>query len=369
MGRVTPEDHPSPSAQPPPWLNRWLLTASLTLLGVAATLWVMRQLTALLLMIFLALFVAVALIPAVDWLERRNWNRRWAALLVFVAALLLVVLFLATLLPLFINQTAAITVRLPEYLASAERWLNNFVDVDLLDSQLETQLQDLGSLLQQYGAQVAGGVLAVGTTLVTAVFQGVTILLFSYYMVAETPKMLRLVLSLFPARRQRLLLRIWQVSIEKTGGYVYSRLILSLLSAVITAAALALLSVPYPVALGIWVGVISQFIPVIGTYLAGALPVFIALFENPVTALWVVVLIVAYQQVENLLISPRVTARTMAIHPAVSVGAVIAGGYLMGAVGAVLSLPVAAIVQSLISTSRRRHELVAGVDEADGPVE
>lgn len=366
---MTLEDRPSQSAQPPPWLNRWLLTASLTLLGIAVALWVIGQLAALLLMIFLALFVAVALIPAVDWLERRRWNRRWATLLVFAATMLLVILFLATLLPLFINQTAAITVQLPEYLASAEQWLNNFMDVDLLDSQVRTQLEDLGSLLQRYGAQVAGGVLAVGSTLATVVFQAVTILLFSYYMVAETPRMLRLVLSLFPARRQRLLLQIWQVSIEKTGGYVYSRLILSLLSAVITAVALALLSVPYPVALGIWVGVISQFIPVIGTYLAGALPVFIALFEAPITALWVIVLIVAYQQIENLLISPRVTSRTMAIHPAVSVGAVIAGGYLMGALGAVLSLPVAAIVQSLISTSRRRHELVVGLDEPDDPLE
>lgn len=363
---MTLEDHPSQSARPPAWLNRWLFTAALTLLGFAATVWVIGQLTTLLLIIFLALFLAVALIPAVDWLEKRSWNRRWATLVVFIAAFLLIALFLATLLPLFINQTAAITVKLPDYLVATEEWLNNFIDIELLDNQVRSQLENLGSLLQQYGAQVAGGVLAVGTTLANVVFQGVTILLFAFYMVAETPKMLRLVLSFFPASRQRLLLQIWQVSIEKTGGYVYSRIILSMLSAVITAVVLAMLSVPYPVALGIWVGVMSQFIPVIGTYIAGALPVFIALIENPITALWVIVLIIGYQQIENLLISPRVTSRTMAIHPAVSVGAVIAGGSLMGAVGAVLSLPVAAIIQSLISTSRRRHELVEAFGEQEG---
>ncbi len=122
---------------------------------------------------------------------------------------------------------------------------------------------------------------------------------------------------------------------------------------------------PYPVALGIWVGVTSQVLPVIGTYIAGALPVFIALVEDPITALWVLVIIVAYQQLENLVISPRVTSRTMEIHPAVSVGAVIAGGSLMGIVGAVLALPVAAIVQSLISTTRQRHDLVVRFDEQD----
>ena len=359
------EDRSSASAQPPPWLNRWLLTASLTLLGIAATLWVIGQLTTLLLIIFLSLFLSVALIPAVDWLEKRRWNRRWATVVVFIGALVVMLLFLATLLPLFINQTAAITVKLPDYLTATEDWLNNFVDIDLLDSQVRDQLEDLGTILQKYGAQVAGGVLAVGSTLASVVFQAVTILLFSFYMVAETPKMLGLVLSFFPASRQRILLQIWQVSIEKTGGYVYSRVILSAVSAVVTAVGLALLSVPYPVALGIWVGVMSQFIPVVGTYIAGALPVFIALIENPITALWVVILIIGYQQIENLFISPRVTSRTMAIHPAVSVAAVIAGGSLMGAVGAVLSLPVAAIIQSLISTTRQRHDLVVVFDEQD----
>ncbi len=367
---MTPEERSPRSTQPPPWLNRWLLTASLTLLAVAATLWVLGQLADLLLLVFLALFLSVALIPAVDWLEKHRWNRRWATVVVFVGTVLMISLFLATLLPLFINQTAAITVKLPDYLKATEEWLNNFVDIDLLDTQVRDQLEDLGSLLQQYGGQVAGGVLAVGTTVANMAFRGVTVLLFAFYMVAETPKMLRLVLSFFSASRQRLLLQIWQVSIEKTGGYVYSRVILSAVSAVITAVVLAFLAVPYPVALGVWVGVMSQFIPIIGTYIAGALPVFIALIEKPVTALWVVVLIIGYQQIENLLISPRVTSRTMAIHPAVSVGAVIAGGSLMGAVGAVLSLPVAAIIQSLISTSRQRHELVVGFgeqNEEDGP--
>lgn len=359
------EDISSQSAHPPPWLNRWLLTASLILLGVAATVWVITQLTTLLLMTFMALFLTVALGPAVDWLEKRRWSRRWATAAVFFAAFFLVVLFLATLLPLFINQTAAIAVKLPDYLATTEEWLGRFVDIDLLDAAVRDQLEDLGSLLQKYGTQVAGGVLAVGTTLVNVVFQGVTILLFAFYMVAEAPKMLRMVLSFFSASRQRLLLQIWQVSIEKTGGYVYSRMILSVVSAVITAVALALLSVPYPVALGIWVGVTSQVLPVIGTYIAGALPVFIALVEDPITALWVLVVIVAYQQLENLVISPRVTSRTMEIHPAVSVGAVIAGGSLMGIVGAVLALPVAAIVQSLISTTRQRHDLVVRFDEQD----
>jgi predicted PurR-regulated permease PerM len=82
---------------------------------------------------------------------------------------------------------------------------------------------------------------------------------------------------------------------------------------------------------------VSQFVPSVGTYLAGALPVLIALLSQPVDALWVLAFIVAYQQLENMVLSPRITSRTMALHPAVAFGAVIAGGAIMGPIGALLA--------------------------------
>ena len=116
---------------------------------------------------------------------------------------------------------------------------------------------------------------------------------------------------------------------------------------------------PYPLALGLWVGLVSQFVPSVGTYLAGALPVLIALLNRPVDALWVLVFIVVYQQVENMVLSPRITSRTMALHPAVAFGAVIAGGAIMGPIGALLALPAAASVQALVSSYLHRYEVVA----------
>ena len=125
-------------------------------------------------------------------------------------------------------------------------------------------------------------------------------------------------------------LRVWELAIDSTGGYVYSRVLLAACSAVATTVFLTVAGVPYPLALGLWVGLVSQFVPTAGTYLAGALPVLIALLDNPVSALWVLVFIVVYQQFENMVLSPRITARTMALHPAVAFGAVIAGGRSWG---------------------------------------
>jgi predicted PurR-regulated permease PerM len=110
--------------------------------------------------------------------------------------------------------------------------------------------------------------------------------------------------------------------------------------------------VPYPLALGLWVGLVSQFVPSVGTYLAGALPVLIALLNRPVDALWVLVFIVVYQQVENMVLSPRITSRTMALHPAV-------------AFGALLALSAAASVQALVSSYLHRYEVV--VSPLTGP--
>jgi hypothetical protein len=107
----------------------------------------------------------------------------------------------------------------------------------------------------------------------------------------------------------------------------------------------------------LWVGLISQFVPVVGTYLAGVLPLLIAVIDDPVSALWVLAVIVVYQQVENYLLAPRITARTMEIHAAVAFASVIAGAAILGPVGAVLALPVAATVQAILSTAIQRHEV------------
>jgi predicted PurR-regulated permease PerM len=105
-------------------------------------------------------------------------------------------------------------------------------------------------------------------------------------------------------------------------------------------------------------GVLSQFVPVIGTYIGLVLPALAALAVRPITALWVVVALVAYQQLENYLIAPRITSHTMEIHPAVTIAALIAGVALLGGMGAILALPVTATVQALISTAIHRQPLI-----------
>jgi predicted PurR-regulated permease PerM len=134
---------------------------------------------------------------------------------------------------------------------------------------------------------------------------------------------------------------------------------LATLSAVVHGVAFTVMDVPFAVTLGLWVGVVSQFIPAIGTYLAGVLPIAVALATSPRTALTVLVFILVFQQVENYVISPVLSARTMKVHPAAGFIAALSGLALFGPIGALLALPVVATAQSFLSTYLVRHQVVA----------
>ncbi len=154
-------------------------------------------------------------------------------------------------------------------------------------------------------------------------------------------------------------LTVWDISTQKAGGYVISRGILAMISAAFHGVVFLILDLPYWLPLALWVGLVSQFIPTIGTYLAGALPVVIALVDGrPWLALAVLVAVTVYQQIENYFVSPRVTRSTLEIHPAVAFGSVIVGSSLFGVTGALLAIPVVATIQSIITVYGKRYALV-----------
>jgi predicted PurR-regulated permease PerM len=161
-------------------------------------------------------------------------------------------------------------------------------------------------------------------------------------------------------------LRAWEIAIDKTGGYIYSRGLMAIVSFVAHYILLLVLDIPNALALAIWVGVVSQFIPTVGTYLAGAVPIIVALAEDPIDALWIFIFILIYQQFENYILQPKITSKTVQIHPALAFGAVIAGASLLGPIGAFIAIPIAASASAFLSTYVRRYEVtdpeVANID-------
>ncbi|MCL7496951.1 AI-2E family transporter [Streptomyces sp. MCA2] len=361
---ITSNDVPGPEdrsadrsdARMPRWLPRAMVLALALVACFQLATWGFHQLISLLLNVLIAFFLALAVEPAVDWMAARGLRRGLATGLVFVSILVVTAGFFALLGSMLAGQIANMVEEFPQYLDSVISWINNTMHTHL--SRVEVQNNLLKSdWLQKYVQDSANNVLAVSATVLGSLFNLLTVALFSFYFAADGPRLRRALCSVLPPHRQTEVLRAWEIAVAKTGGYLYSRGLMALISGFAHYVLLEILGVPYAPALAIWVGLVSQFIPTIGTYLAGALPILIAFTVDPWYALWVFGFVVIYQQFENYLLQPRITAKTVDIHPAVAFGSVVAGTALMGAVGALIAIPATATLQAFLGAYVKRYEV------------
>lgn len=318
--------------------------------------WAFHQVIGLLTNVLIAFFLALAIEPAVGRMSARGMRRGMATFLVFIGLMIFSAGFVVLLGSMLAGQIVDMVDDFPQYIDSVINWVNQTFRTEL--SRVEVQDSLLHSdWLQKYVQNSATGVLDVSTTVLGGLFRLLTIFLFSFYFAADGPRLRRALCSVLPPARQTEVLRAWEIAVDKTGGYIYSRGLMALISGVSHYILLVVLGVPYAPALAVWVGLVSQFIPTIGTYLAGALPMLIAFTVNPWYALWVLGFVVVYQQFENYVLQPKLTAKTVDIHPAVAFGSVIAGTALLGAVGALVAIPAIATLQAFLGAYVKRYDV------------
>jgi len=340
----------------PPWLPRAIVLFFAGVVALYVARWLLVELRGLLVMILVSFFLSFAIEPAVNWLFRRGIRRGFATLLVFSAIALALVVFTFAMGSLLAEQVARLIDEAPLYIEQTQEWLEGR-GLTVNTDEILTTFQE-GGAASGLAQDLAGNLVDFSATLLNLVFQILTITLFTFYLVADGPRFRRVLCSALTERRQREVLFVWDLAISKTGGYIYSRTLLAIASFLFHWVAFTVIGVPSPLALALWVGVVSQFVPVIGTYIAGVFPLLIALFDEPVSAIWVFLVILVYQQVENYLFAPRITAQTLEIHPAVAFGSVLAGSAILGPAGALLALPAAATIQAFVSSYVQRHSLI-----------
>jgi predicted PurR-regulated permease PerM len=344
--------------RPPRWLPRAILYVLLAIAAFVLLRSLVERIHDLLVILLVSLFASFAIEPAVDWLADRGWRRGAATGLVFAAVTIIGGLLVFLVVDLVVQQVRTLVDEAPGMVTDATRWVNDRFHTKITTDSIIDQLRSYQDDFANTAGDVGGRVVSITGSVLGLLFNGLTVALFSFYLVADGPRVRRSICSVLPPEQQRTVLGLWELSIRKTGGYLYSRVLLATISAFCTWIALSLIGVPSPVALAVWSGIVSQFVPVIGTYIGGALPALVALLNDPVDAIWVLAYILVYQQVENYLLSPRISSRTMAIHPAVAFGSAIVGAQILGPIGAFLALPAAAIVQAFVSSYLHRYELV-----------
>ncbi|MEX2276142.1 MAG: AI-2E family transporter [Actinomycetota bacterium] len=342
----------------PRWIPRLLILIVITAYLAFGAFQLLGKIRDLLVWLLISLFLSFALEPAVNWLVRHGWKRGLATFGVLFALFVLGVVILGAMVPLLIDQVYQLIDSLPGWLDSISKYTEEWFGISVSSEKLTDQLISVGGSIQDVASNVAGSLLGFGARVLTAVLQMLTIALFTFYIVTDGPRLRRAICSTMPPQRQKEVLRAWEIAVDKTGGYLYSRLLLGTISGVTTWIVLTALGVPFAIPLALWMGVISQFVPVVGTYLAAAVPLIVALLEDPADAAVFLVFVIIYQQIENYLLSPRIAAKTMQLHPAVAFGAALAGGSILGAIGAFLALPTAAIIQAFSSAYIHRHDVV-----------
>lgn len=341
----------------PSWVPRAIFLFFVGVISVFVLGWLLTRLRSLLVILLVALFLSFALEPAVNWMERHGIRRGIGTALTFLGVAAAIAIFSFFMGRLFVDQVIDLIDRMPDYITQVQDWANRTFDLEIDANELIAEFQ-AGGRADELATTLASNIFQISNTIIGTLFQLLTIVLFTFYLVADAPRLRRNICTLLPPNRQREVLRAWELAIAKTGGYIYSRALLAFVSALVHWAAFEIIDVPFALPLALWVGVMSQFIPVVGTYLAGALPTLIALLDDPITAVWVLAAVIVYQQIENYILLPRISAHTMQIHAAVAFGAVIAGAAMLGVVGALLALPAAATIQAFVGTYLARHDVV-----------
>lgn len=319
---------------------------------------VVERLYSLLTLLLVSMFLALAIEPGVNRLAKRGWRRGTATAVFVLGVIVGFVIFIVAIAALVGQQIADLLQNSEDYVTRFVNFANDTFGTNIDASNVIAEIQDPNGAVQRFIRGQSGRVIDVSVAALGFLLQALSVALFTFYLVADGPKLRRVLCSRLTPERQQRVLDTWDIAIEKTGGYLYSRALLAGLSAFSHWVVLQALGTKAPVALALWVGVVSQFLPVVGTYLAGALPVLIALIDSPGKGIAVLLFVVVYQQVENYLFVPRITARTMDLHPAVAFGAALGGAALLGPVGAVLAIPGAAMAQALLSDVGVRHEVI-----------
>lgn len=346
----------------PDRMPRWVWKAVAVFWGGAVLALAVRSVWAslygLFILLLVSLFLSLAVEPGVNRLAARGWRRGTATTVILVGVLVAFLVFVVAIGALVGQQIAELLGNSEKYVTRTVNFLNDTFGAHIDASQVIEDINKPDGAVQRFIESQQNKVVDLSVTALGLVVQGLSVLLFTFYLVADGPRLRRAICSRLPPLRQHAVLDGWELAIDKTGGYLYSRALLAALSAFFHWVVFQAVGTQAPVALALWVGFVSQFLPVVGTYLAGVLPVLVTFIDSPSKALIVLIMIVVYQQVENYFFAPRITARTMELHAAVAFGAALAGGAVLGAVGAILALPAAAMVQALVSQIGPRYDVV-----------
>lgn len=295
-------------------------------------------------LIIISLFLAMGLNPTVEALQARKLKRGSAVAIVVASALLLVSLFVLVVIPPVFTQANELIDGAPQLIDA----LRNNSTLSELNSQygvidtLEKKFQSLISDGQIFTGAF-GGVVGVGRTVLSGAFSALTVMVLTLYFLSSLPSVTKIFYRLAPASRRERVSKIGDAIISRVGAFVGSQVLIAALAAIFVFFLALGLNLPYAAALGMVILFVA-LIPLVGHFIGASIVILVALTESPTKALLTLILYTLYVQLENYVITPRIMKRSLSIPGLVTIVAALLGTSLLGLVGGLLAVPIAAAV-------------------------
>jgi len=295
-------------------------------------------------LIIISLFLAMGLNPTVEALQARKLKRGSAVAIVVASALLLVSLFVLVVIPPVFTQANELIDGAPQLIDA----LRNNSTLSELNSQygvidtLEKKFQSLISDGQIFTGAF-GGVVGVGRTVLSGAFSALTVMVLTLYFLSSLPSVTKIFYRLAPASRRERVSKIGDAIISRVGAFVGSQVLIAALAAIFVFFLALGLNLPYAAALGMVILFVA-LIPLVGHFIGASIVILVALTESPAKALLALILYTLYVQIENYVITPRIMKRSLSIPGLVTIVAALLGTSLLGLVGGLLAVPIAAAI-------------------------
>jgi len=325
--------------------------ATLILVFVALSFWLLYRFSQVVFVLFIAIVMGTVIRPVVAWLHRRGLPRIAGVILVYLLLLALLISFVLLLFPLIVEQGTTIAAAVPGYYQSLREWMVTYPNplIVRLSEFLPAALPGLEPV-QQTGQQMlasAGQALGYVTLAAKGILIATAILLLAFHWTLDGPGNIRSLLLLVPKGQRESIRELISAMETKVGFYIAGQAFLCLVIGIMALVAYLLIGLPNALVLALVAGVLEA-VPMIGPLL-GAIPAaVIALSIAPSKLIWVIVATLVIQQIENSVLVPRVMRKAVGVNPFVSLLAIFAFSSLFGIAGALMAIPIAAIIQLLL---------------------
>jgi predicted PurR-regulated permease PerM len=341
-----------PPSQPYDWTFRRVVWATLVLISVILSFWLLYRFNQVVFILFIAIVIGTVIRPAVVWLHQRGLPRIAGVILVYLLLLILLTGFLLLLFPLIVKQSTTIAAAVPDYYQNLREWMLNYPNQlivrlsEFLPATLPNlkPVQQTGQEMMASAGQVAGYVRLVAKV----IFKAIVILVLAFYWTLDGPRTIQSFLLLVPQDQRESISELISAMEAKVGFYIAGQGILCLVIGIMALLAYLLIGLPNALVLALIAGLLEA-IPMIGPLL-GAIPAaLVALSIAPDKLVWVIVATVVIQQLENSLLVPRVMSKAVGVNPFVTLLALFAFSSMFGIAGALMAIPLAATIQLMLN--------------------